>query len=108
MKHRRKAGTDNIGNPVTLGDVDADGRTVGFIDRNGMAWESRGEKAGALAAGRFVEAALAFQRGERRTRPVRVLFALRYGPLVPRTTLREIDRAVEFQRRLGRGRGRLG
>ena len=105
---RKTLGTDGEGRTVAIGSTDRHGYRVGFIDRDGLAWQSRAERDGAVASGRYVEAALAYQHGERRTRPRRILFALRHGPLTLRSTLREIDEAVEFQRRFGQGRGRLG
>ena len=101
----RKTGHDSHGRPVTIGDTDDDGRRVGFIDREGLVWESRRERAGAIASGRFTEAVLAHERGKRRTRPSPTLFALRYGPLWPRSIRREVEGAATFQRRLRELRG---
>lgn len=77
-----------------------------FISRDGTTWESRRERDGAVASGRFIDAALSYQHGKRR-RPRRFLFALRHAPLNLFYALAEIDDAVSFQQRFGRGRGKL-
>jgi hypothetical protein len=100
----RKTGHDSDGKPISIGDTDDDGRRVGFIDREGLAWESRAERAGAIASGRFTEAEQDHERGDRRTRPLPILFALRYGPLSPRRTLREIHAAASILRRIRQAR----
>jgi hypothetical protein len=58
-------------------------------------------------SGRFLDAAVLYQNNERRTRPRRWVYALRHAPLNYRYALTEIDDAVSFQRRFGRGRGKL-
>lgn len=78
-----------------------------FISRDGTTWKSRRERDGAVASGRFIDAALAYQHGTRRTRPRRWVYALRYAPLNFEYALDDIADAVEFQRRFGRGRGKL-
>ena len=102
----RKTGQDLAGNPVKIGDTDTDGTRVGFFQNDGTAWESRQERDGAIASGRFTEAAVLYQNGERR-RPRRWLYALRYAPLNFRHALIEIGYGVEFQREFGRSRGKL-
>lgn len=49
-------GHDSHGNLVTLGGVDTDGQPVGYIDAEGLAWESRAERDAAVGAGRLLEA----------------------------------------------------
>lgn len=78
-----------------------------FTSRDGTTWESRRERDGAVASGRFIEAALAYQHGTRRTRPRRWVFALRYAPLNFEYALDDIADAVDFQQRFGIGQGKL-
>ncbi len=62
---RRAAGVDLSGEPVRLGERDSDGYLVGYVDDEGGAWESLGERLVATAAGRLVDA-LALPEGARR------------------------------------------
>lgn len=78
-----------------------------FIGKDGTIWESRQERDCATASGRFIEAALRYQNGNRRTRPRRWVYAVRYAPLNVDHALDEIDFAVDFQKRFGRGGGKL-
>lgn len=54
-------GQDTHGNPVTLGERDTDGIKVGFIDQQGLAWESIEERDLALTAGRYQDAIIAWR-----------------------------------------------
>lgn len=49
-------GTDSCGAPRTLGDTDATGHFVGYIDDEGTCWESCLERDCAITSGRFMEA----------------------------------------------------
>lgn len=53
---RRAAGIDSHRQPVRLGERDTDGRIVGYIDEDGVAWESLAERIVAQRAGRLFEA----------------------------------------------------
>jgi hypothetical protein len=53
---RRTAGIDGRGQPVRLGERDAGGHLVGYIDEQGLAWESLGEQIVAVHGGRIAEA----------------------------------------------------
>jgi hypothetical protein len=53
---RRTAGTDGSGQPVRLGERDACGHIVGYIDPDGLAWESLIERIVAVQGGRLAEA----------------------------------------------------
>jgi len=52
----RGAGIDGHGQPVRLGETDSQGYLVGYIDDNGLAWESLTERLVAIHAGRLAEA----------------------------------------------------
>ena len=54
-------GQDTHGSPVTLGEIDTDGIKVGFIDQQGLAWESVEERDLALTAGRYQDAIIAWR-----------------------------------------------
>jgi hypothetical protein len=60
----RVAGLDTCGEVVRIGEMDTDGKPVGFIDENGLAWESAEEKVIATCAGRFCDALGRWQRHE--------------------------------------------
>lgn len=51
----RKEGRDSHGMPVSLGEEDTDGFVVGYIDHEGLAWESREERDRAVGAARIEE-----------------------------------------------------
>jgi hypothetical protein len=53
---RRTAGVDASGQPVRLGERDSAGHIVGYIDEQGLAWESLTERIVALHGGRLAEA----------------------------------------------------
>jgi hypothetical protein len=53
---RRTAGIDGSGQPVRLGERDAGGHIVGYIDPDGLAWESLIERIVAVQGGRLAEA----------------------------------------------------
>jgi hypothetical protein len=53
---RRAAGVDASGQPVRLGERDSAGHIVGYIDEQGLAWESLTERIVALDGGRLAEA----------------------------------------------------
>jgi hypothetical protein len=53
---RRTAGVDSSGQPVRLGERDATGHIVGYIDEQGLAWESITERIVAVQGNRLVEA----------------------------------------------------
>ena len=53
---RRTAGVDASGQPVRLGERDSGGRIVGFIDEQGLAWESLRERIVAVQGNRLAEA----------------------------------------------------
>lgn len=78
-----------------------------FIGKDGTIWESRQERDCATASGRFIEAALRYQNGNRRTRPRRWVYAVRYAPLNFEYALDDIADAVDFQQRFGIGQGKL-
>lgn len=73
-------GHDINGEPVGLGDVDSDGRPVGYIDASGLAWESLTEAQTAVACGRLFDAQQQFRKGLRAVAPVPAFFAARYAP----------------------------
>ena len=62
---RRAAGLDLHGEPVRLGERDSDDYLVGYVDGNGLGWESLRERLVATAAGRLVDA-LALPGGDPR------------------------------------------
>lgn len=49
----KSIGHDSAGFPIRLGEIDSDGRFVGYIDEEGLAWESRLERDSAVTVGRF-------------------------------------------------------
>ena len=53
---RRTAGIDGLGRPVRLGEIDSQGYLVGYIDDDGLAWESLGERIVAVRGGQLAEA----------------------------------------------------
>jgi hypothetical protein len=53
---RHTAGVDASGQPVRLGERDSAGHIVGYIDEQGLAWESLTERIVALHGGRLAEA----------------------------------------------------
>jgi hypothetical protein len=53
---RRTAGVDSSGQPVRLGERDSSGHLVGYIDDNGLAWESLPERIVAVHGQRLAEA----------------------------------------------------
>jgi hypothetical protein len=53
---RRSAGIDSGGQPVRLGERDSSGHLVGYIDEQGLAWESLTERIVAQLGGRLLEA----------------------------------------------------
>jgi hypothetical protein len=71
---RRCVGIDASGATVRLGERDCDGRRVGFIDADGLAWESLRECLVATAAARIAEA-LALPIGAERERALAAALA---------------------------------
>jgi len=55
-ERRRTAGIDGRGQPVRLGERDATGHLVGYIDEQGLAWQSLGERLVAIHGSRLAEA----------------------------------------------------
>jgi hypothetical protein len=53
---RRAAGVDASGRPVRLGERDSAGQIVGYIDEQGLAWESLTERIVAVKGNRLAEA----------------------------------------------------
>ena len=53
---RRVAGIDSHRQPVRLGERDSDGHVVGYIDEDGIAWESLAERIVARRGGRLFQA----------------------------------------------------
>jgi hypothetical protein len=53
---RRTVGLDGSGEPVRLGERDAGGHVVGYIDPDGLAWESLIERIVAVHGQRLAEA----------------------------------------------------
>lgn len=53
---RRAAGIDSHGQPVRLGERDSSGHLVGYVDEQGLAWESLGERIVAVHGQRLAEA----------------------------------------------------
>jgi|SRR5215211_6829184 len=53
---RRTAGIDSSGQPVRLGERDTTGHVVGYIDEQGLAWESLTERVVAVHGNRLAEA----------------------------------------------------
>jgi hypothetical protein len=53
---RRSAGVDASGQPVRLGQRDSAGHIVGYIDEQGLAWESLTERIVAAQGNRLAEA----------------------------------------------------
>jgi hypothetical protein len=53
---RRTAGVDGSGEPVRLGERDSAGHVVGYIDEQGLAWESLTERIVAVQGNRLAEA----------------------------------------------------
>lgn len=49
-------GHDSNGHPVKIGERDSDGHPVGYIDAEGLAWESKAERDEAVGAGRLLDA----------------------------------------------------
>ena len=88
---KRIHGRDGYGKAVSIGGTDTDGHPVGYIDSDGLSWESRRERDAAIAFGRFDEADIAFNQGRRRFKPVPLFFALRHSrPWNVRFVLRDI------------------
>jgi hypothetical protein len=53
---RRTAGIDSHGQPVRLGERDSSGHLVGYVDEQGLAWESLGERIVAVYGHRLADA----------------------------------------------------
>ena len=53
---RRTAGRDGSGEPLRLGERDSSGHIVGYVDEQGMAWESLRERILAVSGTRLAEA----------------------------------------------------
>lgn len=53
---QRDAGWDSHGVPVGIGDTDTDGYYVGWIDEEGIAWESVRERDVAIVCGKWRDA----------------------------------------------------
>jgi hypothetical protein len=53
---RRRAGIDSHGEPVRLGERDTSGYLVGYIDDDGLAWESLRERIVAIQGQRLADA----------------------------------------------------
>jgi hypothetical protein len=53
---RRAAGVDSSGEPARLGERDSSGHLVGYIDADGLAWQSLGERIVAVEGQRLAEA----------------------------------------------------
>jgi hypothetical protein len=53
---RRAEGVDGSGEPVRLGERDSGGHIVGYIDEQGLAWESLRERILAVSGARLAEA----------------------------------------------------
>jgi hypothetical protein len=53
---RRTAGVDSSGQPVRLGERDAAGHIVGYIDQQGLAWESLTQRIVAVQGNHLAEA----------------------------------------------------
>jgi hypothetical protein len=53
---RRTAGVDGSGQPVRLGERDSAGHIVGYIDEQGVSWESLAERIVAVQGNRLAEA----------------------------------------------------
>jgi hypothetical protein len=53
---RRVAGIDSRRQPVRLGERDSDGHVVGYIDEDGLAWQSLAERIVARRGGRLFDA----------------------------------------------------
>jgi hypothetical protein len=53
---RRIAGIDGLGRPVRLGEFDSQGYLVGYIDEDGLAWESLRERIVAICGNRLADA----------------------------------------------------
>ena len=51
----RTEGHDSHMMPVKLGEKDTDGHVVGYIDEEGLSWESREERDAAVGAGRIAD-----------------------------------------------------
>lgn len=58
----KTTGRDSHGNAVTLGGRDTDNVPVGFIDGDGLGWESVRERDLAVTAGRYLDAMIAWKR----------------------------------------------
>lgn len=53
---RRTAGVDSSGEPARLGERDSSGHLVGYIDADGLAWQSLTERIVAVEGQRLAEA----------------------------------------------------
>ena len=53
---RRTAGVDGSGEPARLGERDSGGHIIGYIDEQGLAWESLRERILAVSGTRLAEA----------------------------------------------------
>jgi hypothetical protein len=53
---RRTAGVDGTSQPVRLGERDSTGHLVGYIDGQGLAWESLAERIVAIQGSRLADA----------------------------------------------------
>ena len=53
---RRTAGIDSHGQPVRLGERDSSDHLVGYVDEQGLAWESLGERIVAVHGHRLADA----------------------------------------------------
>lgn len=70
-------GHDSSGRPVRLGDRDSDGYVVGYIDGDGLSWESIWDRDRAVGSGRYLDALNLWRRGRRLRRPSALGFAVR-------------------------------
>jgi hypothetical protein len=63
---RRTAGVDLTGQPVRLGERDGSGHIVGYIDEQGLAWESLAERIVAIQGHKLADAiALPYEHPDR-------------------------------------------
>ncbi len=106
----RQAGLDSNGQPVKLGERDSEGYFVGWIDENGLAWESRRFRDEAVGCGRLLDAFIAWNStGGLGKRPDPVAIFREHNVLEKhwRGTIRDFDRSLMMYRLNALNRARM-
>ena len=104
MKPTLDTGHDSAGAPVSIGTLDTDGVVVGYIDHDGLAWESYRQRCAVLTEGRLLDFSMS-RHAWRRTLgtfplrlPVLAYIVARHSPRYPVNAWREASQAARWWR----------